>query len=71
MIKSGRIRFVWNVTRMKGNENSQRRKPEAMRGFFEKWKVGGRRELKGTGWECVEWIIWLGTGTSSRLLCTW
>jgi hypothetical protein len=33
VIMSGRIKFVWNVTRMMGNENSQRRKLEAMRGF--------------------------------------
>jgi len=32
---------MWNVTHLKENENSQRRKPEAMRGFgkFEsRWK---------------------------------
>ena len=46
VIRSRRIKFVWNVTRMKENENSQRRKPEAIR-VFGKFKRSCEERTEG------------------------
>jgi hypothetical protein len=37
---------MWNVTRLKENGNSQRLKPEAMRGF-EKFESGWKERTEG------------------------
>ena len=59
VIKSSRIKFMCNVTRLKENENSQRRKSEAMRGFgkFEsRWNERTEGYRMGTcGLERLAW----------------